>query len=196
MALLGHCLFCFRNKTNIFCVDMQVGGKKENFNGGNMAAWPINPFRAKASEKSPLELGSPYCSDPDCRYCMELCESALVQPRIRWSLGSSVNCDSFLAVRLTGHYSFRSQLLRRRSTCILLGHKKTGCARKAGGKGMAGQTLEAWQQLCKLAAREQDPDRLIEMICMIQNRLLDEKEQQLKNIRNTNHYLPGPSEEC
>ena len=47
------------------------------------------------------------------------------------------------------------------------------------GKGMAGQTLEPWQQLCELATREQDPDRLIELICMIQNRLLDEKEQQL-----------------
>jgi hypothetical protein len=36
------------------------------------AAWPINPFRAKASEESPLELGSPYCSDPDCQYRKEL----------------------------------------------------------------------------------------------------------------------------
>jgi hypothetical protein len=72
MALLGHRLFCFRNKTNIFSVDLQVGGKKENLNGGNMAAWPINPFRAKASDESPLEVASPYCSDPGCRYCMEL----------------------------------------------------------------------------------------------------------------------------
>ena len=68
--------------------------------------------------------------------------------------------------------------------------------RRAAGKGMADQTLEPWQQLCELAAREQDPDRLIELICIIQNRLLDEKEQQLKNTGNMNHYLLGPSEEC
>jgi hypothetical protein len=42
--------------------------------GGNMAAWPINPFFAKTSEESPLELGSPYCSDPDCEYWKELRE--------------------------------------------------------------------------------------------------------------------------
>jgi hypothetical protein len=41
-----------------------------------MAAWPINPFRAKASGESALELGSPYCSDSDCEYCKEL-EAAL-----------------------------------------------------------------------------------------------------------------------
>jgi len=37
-----------------------------------MAAWPINPFRAKASEESPLEVGPPYSSRPDCEYCEHL----------------------------------------------------------------------------------------------------------------------------
>jgi hypothetical protein len=37
-----------------------------------MAAWPINPFFAKASEEPPLELGLLYCSDPGCEYCKEL----------------------------------------------------------------------------------------------------------------------------
>jgi hypothetical protein len=36
------------------------------------------------------------------------------------------------------------------------------------------------QQLCELAAREQDPDHLMELIRAI-HRLLDEKEQQLDN---------------
>jgi len=44
--------------------------------GGSMAAWPINPFRAKASEESPLEVGPPYSSRPDCEYCEHL-EAAL-----------------------------------------------------------------------------------------------------------------------
>ena len=39
-----------------------------------MAAWPINPFFA-ASEEAPLELGSRYCSDPDCDYCKQLREA-------------------------------------------------------------------------------------------------------------------------
>ena len=49
---------------------------------------------------------------------------------------------------------------------------------------MSGQTLEPWQQLCELAAREQDPDHLMELIHTI-NRLLDEKEQQLKRHERT-----------
>jgi hypothetical protein len=44
-----------------------------------MAAWPINPFFAKASEQAPLER-SPHCSDPDCEYCKEL-EAALEEVR-------------------------------------------------------------------------------------------------------------------
>jgi hypothetical protein len=40
--------------------------------GGSMAAWPLNLFSAKASKEPPSELGSPYCSDPDCQYCKEL----------------------------------------------------------------------------------------------------------------------------
>ena len=39
---------------------------------------------------------------------------------------------------------------------------------------MADETLEPWQQLCELATREQDPDRLMELIRAI-TRLLDEK---------------------
>ena len=41
-----------------------------------MAAWPINPFRAKVSEDPPLEVGPPYSSGPDCGYC-EQPEAAL-----------------------------------------------------------------------------------------------------------------------
>ena len=45
------------------------------WSGGSMAAWPINPFLAKASDESPLELGLPHCSEPDCEYCKELGET-------------------------------------------------------------------------------------------------------------------------
>jgi len=45
-----------------------------------MAAWPINPFLAKASEEYPLQLGPPCCCDPDCEYCKDLRE---VQDKLR-----------------------------------------------------------------------------------------------------------------
>ena len=65
-----------------------------------MAAWPINPFRAKASDS--------------CQHPAEI-------------------------VQQVKNTILRSQLLRRRSTCILLGHKKVAVPK---GKGMNGQTLE------------------------------------------------------
>jgi len=40
-----------------------------------MAACPINPFLAKASEESPLEVGPPHCCDTDCEYCKDLREA-------------------------------------------------------------------------------------------------------------------------
>jgi len=43
-----------------------------------------------------------------------------------------------------------------------------------------GQTLEQWQKLCKQAAAERDPKKLMELIQEI-NRLLEEKEQRLKS---------------
>lgn len=47
---------------------------------------------------------------------------------------------------------------------------------------MQGQERERWEQLCKLAADERNPDRLMELIDEI-NRLLEEKEQRLKRQR-------------
>jgi len=45
---------------------------------------------------------------------------------------------------------------------------------------MQGQTKERWMELCKLAANEQDPKRLLSLVEEI-NRLLEEKEQRLKS---------------
>ena len=47
---------------------------------------------------------------------------------------------------------------------------------------MEGETRERWEQLCQLAAREQDPNRLLELVSEI-NRLLSEKEQRLRQHR-------------
>jgi hypothetical protein len=44
---------------------------------------------------------------------------------------------------------------------------------------MQGEKRESWEKLCKLAADEQDPNRLIELIEEI-NRLLEEKEERIK----------------
>jgi hypothetical protein len=48
---------------------------------------------------------------------------------------------------------------------------------------MEGERGERWHQLCTEAAREQDPDRLMELIRQI-NVLLEEKEERLKHQRN------------
>lgn len=44
---------------------------------------------------------------------------------------------------------------------------------------MEGPTKERWYQLCELATKEQDPDKLVALVEEI-NRLLEEKEQRLK----------------
>jgi hypothetical protein len=44
---------------------------------------------------------------------------------------------------------------------------------------MQGPNLERWQELCRQAATEQDPKRLLELIAEI-NRLLQEKENRLR----------------
>jgi hypothetical protein len=44
---------------------------------------------------------------------------------------------------------------------------------------MQGEKREEWQRLCQLAADEQNPDRLMELIEEI-TRLLEEKEERLK----------------
>jgi hypothetical protein len=47
---------------------------------------------------------------------------------------------------------------------------------------MQGETGERWQLLCKLAAEEQDPDKLLELVAAI-DRLLSEKQQRLEQQR-------------
>jgi hypothetical protein len=44
---------------------------------------------------------------------------------------------------------------------------------------MKGEPGERWHELCSLAAQEQDPDRLMDLIREI-NELLEQKEQRLK----------------
>lgn len=44
---------------------------------------------------------------------------------------------------------------------------------------MEGQVKERWQELCELAAKEQDSSRLLTLVMEI-NRLLEEKEQAKK----------------
>lgn len=56
------------------------------------------------------------------------------------------------------------------------------CASRARPKRMQGEERERWEQLCRLAADEQDPNRLMELIEEI-NRLLEEKEERLKRQR-------------
>lgn len=46
--------------------------------------------------------------------------------------------------------------------------------------GLKGERKEYWMHLCEQAANEQDPEKLMELVKEI-NRLLEEKEQRLKN---------------
>jgi hypothetical protein len=45
-----------------------------------------------------------------------------------------------------------------------------------------GETGERWRALCELAAEEQDPERLMELVEQI-NRMLEEKEKRLQEQR-------------
>jgi hypothetical protein len=45
---------------------------------------------------------------------------------------------------------------------------------------LQGEKGERWELLCKLAAQEQDPDKLLELAAAIE-RLLSEKEERLRN---------------
>ncbi|MCU1271872.1 MAG: hypothetical protein JWN74_3166 [Acidobacteriaceae bacterium] len=44
---------------------------------------------------------------------------------------------------------------------------------------MKGETKEHWTQLCELAASEQDPDKLLDLVKEI-NRMLEEREKLLQ----------------
>ncbi len=44
---------------------------------------------------------------------------------------------------------------------------------------MIGKNEERWRKLCEAAAKEQDSDRLLELVRQI-NQMLDDKEQRLK----------------
>jgi hypothetical protein len=50
---------------------------------------------------------------------------------------------------------------------------------EAGETAMQGPNLERWQELCRQAATEEDPKKLLELIAEI-NRLLQEKENRLR----------------
>lgn len=51
---------------------------------------------------------------------------------------------------------------------------------------MPARKLEQWEQLCELAAREQDPQKLMALINAI-NRVLAEKEQSFELERQRSH---------
>jgi hypothetical protein len=48
---------------------------------------------------------------------------------------------------------------------------------------MKGETKEIWKKYCELAAIEQDPDKLLELVKEI-NRMLEEKENRLLRARD------------
>jgi hypothetical protein len=55
---------------------------------------------------------------------------------------------------------------------------------------MKGEKKEHWMRLCEQAANEQDPKRLMELVHEI-NRLLEEKENRLKQDSKLTHRASG-----
>ena len=51
------------------------------------------------------------------------------------------------------------------------------------GNHVKGETWELWQRVCEQAAVEQDSEKLLQLTREI-NRLLNEKEERLKNLRS------------
>jgi len=54
---------------------------------------------------------------------------------------------------------------------------------------MNGDKREEWMRLCELASKEQDPDKLMDLVQDI-TRLLDEREKLLKSRRTTTEGNP------
>jgi len=54
---------------------------------------------------------------------------------------------------------------------------------------MVGDEKERWMELCELAAKEQDPAKLMALVTEI-NRILESKEQRLKQLHSANK-TPG-----
>jgi hypothetical protein len=50
---------------------------------------------------------------------------------------------------------------------------------------MFGDEKERWMELCELAAKEQDPAKLMALVAEI-NRILESKEQRLKQVHSAN----------
>ena len=53
---------------------------------------------------------------------------------------------------------------------------------------MIGEKAERWRTLCEQAAKEQDPEKLLELVQEI-NRMLEEKEQRLKASLSENKQI-------
>ena len=57
---------------------------------------------------------------------------------------------------------------------------------------MVGDEKERWMELCELAAKEQDPAKLMALVAEI-NRILDSKEQRLKQVHSANKTVENES---
>lgn len=55
---------------------------------------------------------------------------------------------------------------------------------------MKGEILVEWQMLCKQAATEQDPEKLLDLVKRI-NLLLEQKEQRLLEKKKVPEFLGG-----
>ena len=61
---------------------------------------------------------------------------------------------------------------------------------------MEGEEKESWMELCELAAKEQDPAKLLEVVQEI-NRILEKREARLREKRDLKKIGPDkPTAEC
>jgi hypothetical protein len=74
--------------------------------------------------------------------------------------------------------------IHQKPTLLTRGEGNSVGSQAAGGTSMQGPNRERWEELCRQAAEEQDPKRLLELTLEI-NRLLLEKENRLSDPRTT-----------
>jgi hypothetical protein len=72
--------------------------------------------------------------------------------------------------------------IRQKPTLLTREEENSVGSQAAGGTSMQGPNRERWEELCRQAAEEQDPKRLLELTLEI-NRLLLEKENRLTDQR-------------
>jgi hypothetical protein len=102
--------------------------------------------------------------------------------------------EPFTSAQPIANVDHVSSLLGIHEELMLLARGRATASALSGRRNlMQGPNLERWQELCRQAATEQDPKRLMKLTAEI-IRLLDEKEQRLLAKRNDDPSTSEPTD--